>query len=114
MGCPRPGYYLSRRAPGTPLLIFIGNTTAFNAFIALATVGINLSYSLPVFLYLVYGRRHYQSRKRAIQFGKIRALSQLPRCCVDFVFDSVPLVSKLSACHTGIPEMYLRLIFRKT
>jgi choline transport protein len=37
-------------------LIFIGNTTAFNAFIAFSTIRINLSYCLPVFLCLVYGR----------------------------------------------------------
>jgi amino acid transporter len=51
-------------------LIFIGNTTAFNAFIALSTVGINLSYCLPVFLYLVYGRRHVNVEKGPFNLGR--------------------------------------------
>ena len=51
-------------------LIFIGNTTAFNAFIALSTVGINLSYCLPVFLYLVYGRRHVNVEKGPFSLGR--------------------------------------------
>jgi len=50
-------------------LIFIGNTTAFNAFIALSTVGINLSYCLPVLLYLVYGRWHLEIEKGPFNLG---------------------------------------------
>jgi choline transport protein len=51
-------------------LIFIGNTTAFNAFIALSTVGINLSYCLPVFLYLVYGRWNLKIEKGPFNLGR--------------------------------------------
>ena len=50
--------------------IFIGNTTAFNAFIALSTVGINLSYCLPVFLYLVYGRWYLKPEKGPFNLGR--------------------------------------------
>jgi len=51
-------------------LIFIGNTTAFNAFIALSTVGINISYCLPVFLYLVYGRWRLEIEKGPFNLGR--------------------------------------------
>jgi amino acid transporter len=52
------------------VLIYIGNTTAFSAFIALATIGMNLSYCLPIFLYLVYGRRNLKLAKGPFDLGK--------------------------------------------
>ena len=52
------------------VLIYIGNTTAFSAFIALSTVGMNISYCLPIFLYLVYGRRYINPEKGPFDLGK--------------------------------------------
>ena len=86
-------------------LIFIGNTTAFNAFIALSTVGINLSYCLPVFLYLSYGRRRLKVEKRATQPRKISTLHQFCRCSLDVVFDSVPHLPRLPASYTSMAQM---------
>lgn len=38
-------------------LIYLGNVTAFNAILSMAIIGLYLSYSLPIFYMLFYGRQ---------------------------------------------------------
>lgn len=40
-------------------LLYLGNTTAFNAVLSMAVIGIYLSYLLPIIYMLVYGRRKF-------------------------------------------------------
>jgi choline transport protein len=51
-------------------LIYVGNTTAFNAVLSMAILGIYASYVLPITYMLVYGRS--PSPHRTVRFGLFR------------------------------------------
>jgi len=81
-------------------LVFIGITTAFNAFIALSAVGINISYCLAVFLYLVYGRWNLEIVKGPFNLGKFGPIIKFVAVFWT-LFNSLPLAAVLSTHYSG-------------
>lgn len=52
-------------------LIYIGSTTAFNSFISLSILGLNLSYVIPQFVVLLRGRENVLPKSRPFDLGPI-------------------------------------------
>lgn len=52
--------------------IYLGNTTAFNAILSMAILGLYTSYLIPIVYMMMYGRQYYPVTASGMKFGPFR------------------------------------------
>lgn len=81
-------------------LIYLGNSTAFNAILSMAIIGMYTSYLLPIVYMTIYGRRKLAGRFGPFKLGNILGpvvnLSAICWLLVAIVFSTFPTLQPVT------------------